>query len=120
MICRRVVGDGAWTPSISAVADGPVMNTAYRAVKSPRGVVVAPAVRHRLPAARLIERVDDLDPEPLQELECGDADLRKQRVDIAGDEQADFHAPHSVPKDSTHSTLNFLESSTAGSRPERN
>jgi hypothetical protein len=56
-----------------------------------RSVAVASAVAHRLAAARLVERVGDFDTEALEELERGDADLGKERVDIAGDEQRSFH-----------------------------
>ena len=40
---------------------------------------IEPAVRHRLSAAGLIARIDDLVAEPLQQLERRDADLRERR-----------------------------------------
>ena len=53
---------------------------------------VEPAVGHRLSAAGLIARILDLVAEPLQELERGDADFRKEGVDIARDEKTYAHA----------------------------
>jgi hypothetical protein len=40
-------------------------------------VHVEPAVRHRLAAARLVERIDELMSESLEQLEGGDVDLGK-------------------------------------------
>ena len=52
---------------------------------------VEPAVRHRLSAAGLVTRIDDLVIEPLQELQCRDADLWEKGVDVARDEKPDAH-----------------------------
>jgi hypothetical protein len=57
----------------------------------PGRVGIAAAIAHGLAAAGLVHRVGDLDPEPLQELQAGDADLREEGVDETGDSQADFH-----------------------------
>jgi hypothetical protein len=58
----------------------------------PRASLVAAAVGHRLAAAGLVERVVDLAAEALEQLERGDADLREEGVDVAGNEQGHFHA----------------------------
>lgn len=52
---------------------------------------VTARVRHRLPAAGLVEGIVDLAPEPFQQLECGDADLRLKRVHVARNEEANTH-----------------------------
>jgi hypothetical protein len=52
---------------------------------------IEPAVRHRLAATGLIARIVDIVAEPLQKLERGDADVREEGVDIAGNEKTDFH-----------------------------
>ena len=52
-------------------------------------VSVEAAVRHRLSATGLVAWVDDLVAEALQQLEGRDADLRKEGVDVAGDEESD-------------------------------
>ena len=56
-----------------------------------RAFLIEAAVRHGLTATGLIARIDHLMPEALQQLECGDADFRKERVDIAGNEKSDAH-----------------------------
>ena len=57
-----------------------------------RGAVgVEPAVRHRLSATGLVAGIDDLVTEPLQQLQCRDADFRKEGIDVARDEQPDAH-----------------------------
>ena len=53
---------------------------------------VEPAVRHRLAAAGLIERIYDLVSEPLEQLEGRDANLGEKCVDVAGDKKPDPHA----------------------------
>ncbi len=54
-------------------------------------VLLAAAVRHHLAAAGLIERIDDVEPEPFQQLQRGDADRRKEGIDITGNEQSHSH-----------------------------
>ena len=49
-----------------------------------RRVRVAARVRHRLPAAGLVERIAHLDAEPLEQLERRHPDLGHERVDVAG------------------------------------
>jgi len=53
---------------------------------------VTAAIGHRLSAAGLIERIGDFETEPLQELQRGNADFRKQRIHITRYEQGDSHA----------------------------
>jgi hypothetical protein len=52
----------------------------------PGRILLTTAVRHHLPAAGLVERIDDLDAEPLQQLKRCNADRREEGVDIAGNE----------------------------------
>src|SRR5215469_12958277 len=47
------------------------------------------AVRHRLSAARLLQRILGRAPQLFQKLQRRDANLRKERVDITRDEQPD-------------------------------
>ena len=54
-------------------------------------IVLAAAVGHRLAAAGLVERIDDLDAEALEQLQRGNADLREEGVDVAGNEQSYPH-----------------------------
>ena len=54
-------------------------------------VRVEAAIGHRLSAAGLVARVDDLVAEPLQKLEGRDADFRKEGIDVAGNEKPDAH-----------------------------
>lgn len=49
-------------------------------------------VGHRLPAAGLVEWVVHLAPHAPQQLAGGAPDLRIDGVDIAGNEQSDFHS----------------------------
>ena len=51
-----------------------------------------PAIGHRLAAAGLVARIDDLVAEPLQQLERGDADFRKEGIDVAGNEEPNAHS----------------------------
>ena len=60
-------------------------------------VGIEPAVGHRLAAAGLVARVDDLVAEALEQLEGRDADLRKEGVDVAGDEEPDAHLSPPCP-----------------------
>ena len=52
---------------------------------------VEPAIGHRLAAAGLVARIDDLVAEALQQFERRDADLRKEGIDVAGNEQSYSH-----------------------------
>ena len=52
---------------------------------------LVPLVGHGLTATGLVFRVLDLDPEPLQQFEGGDTDLRINCVDVAGNKQGDLH-----------------------------
>jgi hypothetical protein len=54
-------------------------------------IYLVPAVGHRLPAAGLIERVTYINPESLQKLQSGYADLREQHIDVAGYEETNSH-----------------------------
>jgi hypothetical protein len=56
-----------------------------------RAIGVEPAVRHGLSAAGLVTGIDDLVIEPFQQLQCRDADLREEGVDVARDEKRDAH-----------------------------
>jgi hypothetical protein len=47
---------------------------------------VASGIHHRLPAAGLVERIFGIDAEAAEQLQCRDAHLRFEGVDIAGDE----------------------------------
>jgi hypothetical protein len=55
------------------------------------GIFLATAVGHRLPAAGLLERVLDLAPEPLQQLQGRDAHFRGKCVDVTRNEKANLH-----------------------------
>ena len=55
------------------------------------GVILATAIRHRLSATGLVERVIDRAAELLEELQCGDSHLRKEGIDVTGNEEADLH-----------------------------
>jgi hypothetical protein len=57
----------------------------------PGRILLAAAVGHHLPAAGLVERIDDLDAEPFQQLQRGNADRREEGVDVTGNEQSHFH-----------------------------
>jgi hypothetical protein len=54
------------------------------------------AIRHRLPAACLVEWVIYMEPEPLQKLKSGYPNLGKDHVNIAGYKEADplVHEEH--------------------------
>ena len=67
------------------------------------GIFLATTVSHRLAAAGLIERKFDRTAEPLEELKRRNADLGKKRVDIAWNEESDFHrrVPPVTPESST-------------------
>src|SRR5271163_405220 len=54
-------------------------------------VSLTSAVRHRLSATGLVERVFDVHPQSFQKLKRGDADLRIQSVHIAGNDQTNSH-----------------------------
>ena len=54
-------------------------------------VVLASAVAHRLPATRLVQRVNHSDAEALEQLERRDPDLGEEGVHVAGYEQGRFH-----------------------------
>jgi hypothetical protein len=56
------------------------------------GLRVEPAVCHRLAAACLVAGVLDVVAEPLQELECRNADVWEECVDVAGNKKSDSHA----------------------------
>ena len=66
-------------------------------------VVAAAAVAHGLAAACLVERILDLDTEPLEELQRGDADFGEEGVDVARNEQRHFHEGISRAHASTRS-----------------
>ncbi|HEY2472909.1 MAG TPA: hypothetical protein VGI45_34325 [Terracidiphilus sp.] len=51
------------------------------------GVGLIAAIRHRLSATGLVEREMDIQPESFQKLQCGNSDLWKDHVDIAGNEE---------------------------------
>src|SRR5258708_39251156 len=55
------------------------------------GVLFIAAVGHRLPATGLVERLTNIESEPLQKLQGGDPNLRIYKVDVARYEQADSH-----------------------------
>lgn len=54
-------------------------------------IPVESGIGHRLSAAGLAARVDDLVAESLQQLEGRDPDFRIEGVDIARDEKSDAH-----------------------------
>src|SRR5260221_5883147 len=56
-----------------------------------RRLGVEPAIRHRLPAARLVARIHDLVAETLEQLEGRDAYFGKEGIDVARDEETDAH-----------------------------
>ena len=49
-------------------------------------ILLTTGVRHRLTAARLVERIDRIDAEPFQELQRRDADIGKKGIDVARNE----------------------------------
>src|SRR6201997_4159359 len=55
------------------------------------GIFLATTVSHRLAAAGLIERKFDRTAEPFEEFKRRNAYLGKKRVDIAWNEESDFH-----------------------------
>src|ERR1700730_3654901 len=56
------------------------------------GLLKTPAIRHRLAAASLVERVDDIHFQLLQKLQSGDADFRIEKVDITRNHQGNLHS----------------------------
>src|SRR5882757_1667183 len=54
-------------------------------------LVVEAAIGHRLAATGLIARIDHLEPEALEQLECRNADRWKEGIDVAGNKQTDTH-----------------------------
>ena len=67
------------------------------------GIVLATTVSHRLAAAGLIERKFDRTAEPFEELKRRNADLGKEGVDVAWNEESNFHRrlPPVTPESST-------------------
>src|SRR5215469_340869 len=55
-----------------------------------RRIFLKAAVRHRLSAARLFQRILDRAAQLFQKLQCRDANLWKERVDITRDEKPDL------------------------------
>src|SRR5271165_4284086 len=48
-------------------------------------LLITSAIGHRLTAASLVKRVDDIQFQFLQKLQSGDTDFRIEKVDITGD-----------------------------------
>src|SRR5262249_25052471 len=57
------------------------------------GVDFIAAIGHGLPAASLVERIADIEPESLQQFQCGYSNLGIDHFDVARYEEADFHIP---------------------------
>jgi hypothetical protein len=60
-------------------------------------VGIEPAVGHRLSATGLVAWVHDLVAETLEQLEGRNADLRKEGIDVAGNEEPDAHLSPPCP-----------------------